>query len=143
MMRTRIFLQKAIAEEDPPMVAHFPQLARINKLGMITINSQALGTTSPYRQASAERVYLEGFVPPHKADEILRWMWANTDAVDHKVFADVGVFGVTTNDGGATWITKVRPSGPVALLRAGSYPSEGIWNSSTAEDRAHALVRSL
>jgi hypothetical protein len=75
-------------------------------------------------------------------------MWANTDkyavkmqvgddAVDDKVFADVGVFGVTTNDGGATWITKARPSGP-ALLRTGNYPSKGIWNSSTAEDRAQA-----
>ena len=33
--------QKGIGEEDPLMVAHIPQLARINKLGMITINSQA------------------------------------------------------------------------------------------------------
>ncbi len=64
-------------------------------------------------------------------------MWANTDAVDDKVFADVGVFGVTTNDGGSTWITKVRPSDP-ALLRTGNYPSEGIWNASTTEDRAQA-----
>jgi hypothetical protein len=56
-------------------------------------------------------------------------MWANTDAVDDKVFADVGVFGVTTQDGGATWITKARPSDP-ALLRTGNYPSKGIWNSS-------------
>ena len=31
MMRTRMW-QKALAEEDPLMVAHFPQLVRINKL---------------------------------------------------------------------------------------------------------------
>jgi hypothetical protein len=47
------------------------------------------------------------------------------------------VIGVTTNDGGATWITKVRPSGP-AMLRTLNYPSPGIWNLSTAEDRAQA-----
>ena len=69
------------------------------------------------RTTIAERAYCEGFVRPHEADEILRWMWAHTDkyavkmqvgddVVDDKVFADVGVFGVTTKDGGATWPTK-------------------------------------
>ncbi len=41
-MRTRMW-QKAIGEEDPLMVAHIPQLIRINKLGMITIQSQSGG----------------------------------------------------------------------------------------------------
>jgi hypothetical protein len=153
MMRTRMW-QKAIGEEDPMMVAHFPQLARINKLGMITINSQA-GHVRHYRSVQtgkqktmAERAYCQGFVRPHEADEILRWMWAHTDkyavkpqvgddSVDGKVFADVGTFGVTTNDGGATWITKVRPSGP-AILRTWNYPSSSIWESATREDRARA-----
>ena len=153
MMRTRMW-KKAMAEEDPLMVAHFPQLARINKLGMITINSQA-GHVKHYKSAQtgklgtrAERAYCQGFVRPHEADEILRWMWAHTDkyavkmqvgddAVDKKVFADVGKFGVTTRDGGSTWITTARPSGP-ALLRTWNYPSEEIWNASTTEDRAQA-----
>ena len=98
------------------------------------------------RKTMAERAYCQGFVRPHEADEILRWMWAHTDkhavktqvgddAVDDKVFADVGTFGVTTNDGGATWITKVRPSGP-AILRTWNYPSSSIWESATREDRA-------
>ena len=111
MMRTRMW-RKALAEEDPLMVAHFPQLVRINKLGMITINSQAGNVRHVAGQAVtiSERAYCEGFVPPHKADEILRWMWAHTDkyavkvqvgddAVDARVFADVGKFGVTTQDG--------------------------------------------
>ena len=96
----------------------------------------------------SERAYCEGFVPPHKADEILRWMWAHTDkyavkvqvgddAVDARVFADVGKFGVTTQDGGETWITKVRPSGP-AMLRTLNYPTIGVWNSGTAEDKKQA-----
>jgi hypothetical protein len=41
-MRTRMW-QKAIGEEDPMMVAHIPQLVRINKLGMITTQSQSGG----------------------------------------------------------------------------------------------------
>jgi hypothetical protein len=153
MMRTRMW-QKAIGEEDPMMVTHFPQLARINKLGMITINSQA-GHVTHYKSVQtgklatiAERAYCEGFVRPHEADEILRWMWAHTDkyavkmqvgddAVDDKVFADVGVFGVTTQDGGATWFTNVRPSGP-ASLRNENYPSSAVWESATREDRARA-----
>ena len=46
--------QKSIGKEDPLMVAHIPQLVRINKLGMITINSQAVtcGTISPLKRAS-------------------------------------------------------------------------------------------
>ena len=152
MMRTRMW-QKAIGEEDPMMVTHFPQLARINKLGMITINSQA-GHVTHYKSVQtgklatmAERAYCEGFVRPHEADEILRWMWAHTDkyavkmqvgddAVDDKVFADVGKFGVTTTDGGATWVTTVRPSGP-AVLRTLNYEGP-IWESGTREERARA-----
>ena len=31
------------------------------------------------RRTMAERAYCQGFVRPHEADEILRWMWAHTD----------------------------------------------------------------
>ena len=66
-MRTRMW-QKAIGEEDPMMVAHIPQLVRINKLGMITTQSQS-GVVRHYksvrtgeRRTMAERAFCYGFV---------------------------------------------------------------------------------
>ena len=60
MMRTAA-LAEELRNEDPTMVRHIPQLTRINRLGMITSNSQA-GRNSRYtsrrtgkRELMAER----------------------------------------------------------------------------------------
>lgn len=67
------------------MVRHIPQLTRINRLGMITSNSQA-GRNSRYtsrttgkRELMAERAYCLGFVHPDVADAFIKWMWLHTD----------------------------------------------------------------
>ena len=83
-MRTRMW-QKAIGEEDPMMVAHSPQLVRVNKLGMLTIQSQSgvvrhfKSVRTGERRTMAERAFCYGFVPQSAAGKILRWMWAHTD----------------------------------------------------------------
>ena len=142
--------QKSIGEEDPLMVAHIPQLARINKLGMITINSQAgnvrysKSLRTGKRATSAERAYCYSFVPADTADKILRWMWTHTDKYAVKVYIgddeklqDFARIGVTTQDGGETWDTKVNPAGPPEF-RKWNYPSAGMWNEWTREERARA-----
>ena len=142
--------QKGIGEEDPLMVAHIPQLARINKLGMITINSQA-GNVRYFKSAKtgkrgtvAERAYCIGFVPADTADKILRWMWAHTDKYavkayigDDEKLPDFARIGVTTQDGGETWVTTVNPAGPPEFRNL-NYPSAGHWNEWTREERARA-----
>jgi hypothetical protein len=114
-MRTRMW-QKAIGEEDPMMVAHIPQLVRINKLGMITTQSQS-GVVRHYksvrtgeRRTMAERAFCYGFVRESAAGKILRWMWAHTDKYAVEVYIgadanpDFALLGVTTQDGGETWV---------------------------------------
>ena len=132
------------------MVAHIPQLVRINKLGMITINSQA-GNVRYYksvrtgkRATSAERAYCCSFVPADAADKILRWMWTHTDKYAVKVYIggdekllDFGWIGVTTEDGGETWVTQLRPAAG-REFRKWNYPSAGMWNEWTREERARA-----
>ena len=142
--------QKEIGEEDPLMVAHIPQLVRINKLGMITINSQAGNvryskSLRTGKQATiAERAYCYSFVPADAADKILRWMWTHTDKYAVKVYIgddeklqDFARIGVTTQDGGETWVTKVNPAGPPDFRKL-NYPSAGMWNEWTREERARA-----
>lgn len=141
--------QKGIGEEDPLMLAHIPQLIRINKLGMITINSQA-GYVRHFKSAKtgkrltmAERAYCIGFVREDTADKILRWMWTHTDKYAVKAYigddamADFARIGVTTQDGGETWVTKVNPAGP-PKFRNENYPSIGHWKGWTREERARA-----
>ena len=142
--------QKGIGEEDPLMVAHIPQLMRINKLGMITINSQAgyvryskSGTGE--RVTDAERAYCYSFVRADTADKILRWMWTHTDKYavkvyicdDEKLLVDFARIGVTTLDGGETWDTTVNPAGDPDF-RNMNYPSDGMWEMWTREERARA-----
>ena len=147
-MRTRMW-QKAIGEEDPMMVAHIPQLVRINKLGMITIQSQS-GVVRHYksvrtgeRRTMAERAFCYGFVRESAAGKILRWMWAHTDKYAVQVYIgadanpDFALLGVTTQDGGETWVTKVQPCGPPSY-RTENYPPSAIWEGATREDRARA-----
>ncbi len=62
-MRTRMW-QKAIGEEDPLMVAHIPQLVRINKLGMIT-------TQKPKRGREALQVRANGRADDHGRARVL------------------------------------------------------------------------
>ena len=141
--------QKGIGEEDALMVAHIPQLVRINKLGMITINSQAgyvryskSGTGE--RVTDAERAYCIGFVRADAADKILRWMWTHTDKYAVKVYIGDDVkllvgfarIGVTTLDGGETWDTTVNPAGDPDF-RNWNYP-QGMWEEWTREERARA-----
>ena len=139
--------QKSIGEEDPLMVAHIPQLARINKLGMITINSQAgnvrhsKSLRTGKRATIAERAYCYSFVPADAADKILRWMWTHTDKYAVKVYIgddeklqDFGRLGVTTQDGGETWFTRVTPAAPPDF-RNWNY---GMWEQWTREERARA-----
>ena len=141
--------QKSIGKEDPLMVAHIPQLARINKLGMITINSQAgnvrhVKSLRTGKQATiAERAYCYSFVPADAADKILRWMWTHTDKYAVKVYIgddekllDFARLGVTTLDGGETWVTKVTPAVPPDF-RNWNYPL-GMWEQWTREERARA-----
>ena len=148
MMRLPMW-QKGIGE-DALMVAHIPQLARINKLGMITINSQA-GNVSYYksvrtgkRVTNAERAYCYGFVPADTADKILRWMWTHTDKYavkayigDDEKLLDFGWIGVTTEDGGETWVTQVRPAAG-REFREMNYPVRGMWELWTREERTRA-----
>ena len=131
------------------MVAHIPQLVRINKLGMITINSQAgnvrhsKSAGAGKRGTEAERAYCIGFVRADAADKILRWMWTHTDKYAVKAYigddamADFARIGVTTQDGGETWVTTVNPAGP-ADFRNGNYPSAGQWDRWTREERSMA-----
>ena len=143
--------QKSIGEEDPLMVAHIPQLARINKLGMITINSQAgnvrhVKSLRTGKQATiAERAYCYGFVPADAADKILRWMWTHTDKYAVKVYIgddeklqDFGWFGVTTHDGGETWFTSVTPAVRPEIRNENYPPMGGMWEQWTREERARA-----
>ena len=127
------------------MVAHIPQLVRINKLGMITTQSQS-GVVRHYTSVRtgkpttmAERAFCYGFVPQSAAGKILRWMWAHTDKYAVQVYIgadanpDFALLGVTTQDGGETWVTKVQPCGPPSY-RNQNYPPSAIWEGATRED---------
>lgn len=65
----------------------------------------------------AERAFCYGFVRESAAGKILRWMWAHTDKYAVEVYIgadanpDFALLGVTTQDGGETWVTKVQPCG--------------------------------
>ena len=120
-MRTAAWKHE-IADEDPTMVEHIPQLTRINKLGMITWNSQA-GRNSRYlskntgkEELSAERAYCVGFVSPRVADALIRWMWLHTDKyvarmglADATTDRTAGMIGVTVGQTGKAWDTSVSP----------------------------------
>ena len=62
--------------EDPTMARHIPQLVRINKLGLLTFDSQAGRKDGAY----AERAYCFGFVRDRaSAMRLTRWVSLNTD----------------------------------------------------------------
>ena len=62
--------------EDPTMVRHIPQLVRINKLGLLTFDSQAGRKDRAY----AERAYCFGFVRDREsALRLTQWVSLNTD----------------------------------------------------------------
>ena len=120
MMRTAA-LAEELRNEDPTMVRHIPQLTRINRLGMITSNSQA-GRNSRYtsrrtgkRELMAERAYCVGFVHPDVADAFIEWMWLHTDKYVARmrladgVHDETGRIGVTVAGTGTMWETKVSP----------------------------------
>ena len=148
-MRTRAW-REDIRAEDETMVAHIPQLLRINGLGMITENSQA-GRSHHYtsqatgrREHAAERAYCFGFVHPDVADAFIHWMWLHTDkyAVRAQIVEEwpgpVGRIGVTTE--GSEWVTWVSPFGDPGCRACNYgrwiYPEQGRAASSTADHEA-------
>ena len=148
-MRTRAW-REDIRAEDETMVAHIPQLLRINGLGMITENSQA-GRSHHYtsratgqREHAAERAYCFGFVHPDVADAFIHWMWLHTDkyAVRAQTVEEwpgpVGRIGVTTE--GSKWVTWVSPFGDPGCRACNYgrwiYPEQGLAASPTADHEA-------
>ena len=66
------------AAEDPTMVRHIPQIVRINRLGLLTFDSQA-GRADAAR-AYKERAYCYGFVRDREtACGLVAWVSLNTD----------------------------------------------------------------
>jgi hypothetical protein len=152
-MRTRAW-REDIRAEDETMVAHIPQLLRINRLGMITENSQA-GRSHHYtsqatgrREHSAERAYCFGFVHPDVADAFINWMWLNTDkyVVRAKIVEEwpgpVGRIGVTTER--SKMVTWVSPFGDPGCRACNYgrwiYPEQGGAASSGTTSREEAML---
>jgi hypothetical protein len=142
-MRTAAW-RDAIQGEDATMVEHIPQLTRINKLGMITWNSQS-GRASRYlskdtgqRELKAQRAYCVGFLTPQVADALIKWMWLYTDKyVARMGLADAttdrmpGTIGVTYGESGRdVWDTTVSPFF-MAMDRNCNYPDMIFKTAST------------
>jgi hypothetical protein len=151
-MRTAAW-KDAIRSEDPTMVSHIPQLTRINKLGMITWNSQA-GRNSRYfsnktgkKELMAERAYCVGFVRADVADAFIEWMWLHTDkCVARMGLADastdhtVGRIGVTVAQTGKAWETSVSPHFEANDRRCNYPPMIFEWNSTPMHMKARAQI---
>ena len=78
LFETEAFIQR-VKEEDPTMLKHLPLLQKINKLGFLTVNSQAGNRSKGKGYEILERAYLVGFMLEKDAEQFIKNMGVHTD----------------------------------------------------------------
>ena len=78
-----------IEDEDVTMLKYLPHLQQINKLGFITVDSQAGTHTKTSKYEIVERAYLSGFMVEKEAIAFIKTIGIHTDK--NAIYVPVGV----------------------------------------------------